>query len=145
MKGEPQTRIESHEVRQNNYHNFQPGSLFATCKRTSAYEQIAERFMPHHRLQMDSFHSESQAPPVSSYQVIDTPTYLLARDEDCENLFHSSSDHVSDFMLKVKDAEEKHSISFTLFHFVLQMNMYLAVEHILKMSFQDLAVVLFDR
>lgn len=28
-------------------------------------------------------------------EVADTPTYLLARDEDCENSFHSTADFVS--------------------------------------------------
>ena len=27
---------------------------------------------------------------------VHTPTYLLARDEDCENSFHSTADFVSD-------------------------------------------------
>ena len=83
-------------MRQNNYHSFEHGSLFATCKPTPDYQQIANKFMPHHRLQMDSFRSEAQVPSDSNaYEVIETPTYLLARDEDCENLFHSSADHVS--------------------------------------------------
>jgi hypothetical protein len=29
------------------------------------------------------------------YEVVKTPTYLLARDEDCENAFHSTADFVS--------------------------------------------------
>ena len=34
-------------------------------------------------------------PSEGSYEVQDTPTYLLARDEDCENSFHSTADFVS--------------------------------------------------
>ena len=46
---------------------------------------------------MDSFRAETPLPPEGSYRVEDTPTYLLARDEDCENLFHSMADHVSPY------------------------------------------------
>jgi hypothetical protein len=53
--GAPRTRVESHEVRQGNYHDFQPGSLLATCDKTPAYRDVEAKFMNHHRLQMDSF------------------------------------------------------------------------------------------
>jgi hypothetical protein len=31
--------------------------------------------------------------------VVDTPTYLLARDEDCENTFHSTADFMNMFLV----------------------------------------------
>ncbi len=42
---------------------------------------------------MHSFQSEVPFP--SNYEHVKTPTYLLARDEDCENAFHSTADFVS--------------------------------------------------
>ena len=45
--------------------------------------------------QMSSFVAES--PPVvlgDNIEYVDHPTYLLARDEDCENTFHHSADLV---------------------------------------------------
>lgn len=90
----PQSRVESHAVRQGNYHSFERGSLSATCRKTPAYRDVADKFMPHHRLQMESFVDGLSPPDPDSYSVVDTPTYLLARDEDCENLFHSMADHV---------------------------------------------------
>lgn len=42
---------------------------------------------------MRSFVSDPQM-DVSHLQRESTPTYLLARDEDCENSFHSSADFV---------------------------------------------------
>ena len=39
-------------------------------------------------------------PPKGSYEVQETPTYLLARDEDCENSFHSTADFVSYILLE---------------------------------------------
>lgn len=46
---------------------------------------------------MDTFDAYVSAPVVGTYLVQDTPTYLLARDEDCENAFHSTADFVSQF------------------------------------------------
>ena len=48
--------------------------------------------MPHHQIQMRTFKSDMTIP--SSYEVINHTTYLLARDEDCENTFHSTADFV---------------------------------------------------
>ena len=36
---------------------------------------------------------DSVTPP-TQYKTVDTTTYLLARDEDCENAFHSTADFV---------------------------------------------------
>lgn len=79
-------------MRQGNYHTFERGSLSASCRKTDAYPEVSQKFMPHHRGQMDSF--TDSTPPPAGVTVVDNPTYLLARDEDCENLFHSMADHV---------------------------------------------------
>ncbi len=44
---------------------------------------------------MRSFESGKAPPADGDYDTVDTPTYLLARDEDCENSFHSTADFVS--------------------------------------------------
>ena len=71
--------------------------------------------MPHHRLQMDSFRDKARFS--NNIKTVDTPTYLLARDEDCENAFHSTADF---------------------------MNMFLVLS-ILEQDPKDLQVMLFDR
>ena len=48
--------------------------------------------MPHHSLQMSSF---IETIKLDYDEIVDVPTYLLARDEDCENSFHSTADFVS--------------------------------------------------
>lgn len=94
------------------YLDFAPGSLVSNCRRTDQYREAL--FMPHHKRQMRSLAVETS---VTSDIVIDTPTYLLARDEDCENSFHSTADF---------------------------MNMLL-VMRVLNLSADDMQVVLFDK
>lgn len=65
---------------------------------------------------MSHFSAGRPAPTQGSYTVVDTPTYLLARDEDCENSFHSTADF---------------------------MNMYL-VMNILGLTAEEMQVILFD-
>lgn len=48
---------------------------------------------------MTQFRSGMAAPKPGSYTVVDTPTYLLARDEDCENSFHSTADFMNMFLV----------------------------------------------
>lgn len=55
---------------------------------------------------MRSFVSDPQM-DVSHLQRESTPTYLLARDEDCENSFHSSAD----FVRTVDSAMASHTVS----------------------------------
>lgn len=71
---------------------FNPGSLMSNCATTVQYKP--RLFQPHHSLQMRTFESDNVA-DTSSYTIEETPTYLLARDEDCENSFHSTADFVS--------------------------------------------------
>eukprot|EP01033_Poteriospumella_lacustris_P004587 gene4587-3281_t len=78
------------------YYHFDAHSLSATCSKTSEYHE--NMFMPHHSLQMRSFVSDPQM-DVSHLQRESTPTYLLARDEDCENSFHSSADFMNMFLV----------------------------------------------
>jgi hypothetical protein len=73
------------------YLSFDQGSLLSPCKKSSRYQD--RLFMPHHAIQMHSFQSESAIP--ANYITVSHPTYLLARDEDCENAFHSTADFVS--------------------------------------------------
>jgi len=47
--------------------------------------------------QMSSFKPEMK-PPTENYETVEHPMYLLARDEDCENTFHSSADFVRIFL-----------------------------------------------
>lgn len=49
---------------------------------------------------MNSFESDRTINDLSEVTVIDTPTYLLARDEDCENAFHSTADFMNVFLVK---------------------------------------------
>ena len=41
---------------------------------------------------MRSFQEKTPFP--AGYETVSHPTYLLARDEDCENAFHSTADFV---------------------------------------------------
>ena len=45
--------------------------------------------------QMSSFRSEVPGDSLGVEMTHETPLYLLARDEDCENSFHSTADFVS--------------------------------------------------
>lgn len=56
---------------------------------------------------MDTFQSDSKLP--SDHIKVDTTTYLLARDEDCENAFHSTADFVSIQIFMYLEVSEKQS------------------------------------
>jgi len=77
------------------YLSFDQGSLFSPCSKTSKYKNGL--FMPHQTLQMSSFTPEAIVP--DSYTTVDVSTYLLARDEDCENSFHSTADFMNIFLV----------------------------------------------
>ncbi|CAM9269498.1 unnamed protein product [Phaeothamnion confervicola] len=116
------------------YLSFQRGSVSASCRKTSAYQESL--FMPHHKLQMAGFRDGVATPAAAMMAaatdargggvrggggggavVVREPTYLLARDEDSENAFHSAADFLNMFMLT----------------------------RILDLDVQDMQVVLFDR
>ena len=44
---------------------------------------------------MSSFLSDQPLPEEGTYEIEERPTYLLSRDEDCENTFHHTADLVS--------------------------------------------------
>ena len=46
---------------------------------------------------MSGFQSDQPLPEKGSYEIEERPTYLLSRDEDCENTFHHTADLVSSF------------------------------------------------
>ena len=78
------------------YHTFRPGSLQADCKKNGKYASVP--FMPHASLQMRSFQDDTpwRGSDDGGTEVIDSgPTYLLTRDEDSENAFHSTSDFIN--------------------------------------------------
>ncbi|KAJ1438330.1 hypothetical protein B484DRAFT_477201 [Ochromonadaceae sp. CCMP2298] len=77
------------------YLRFGEGSLLSPCERTKQYQP--RLFMPHHALQMRGFRSGAALPAGAT--VVETPTYLLARDEDCENSFHSTADFMNMFLV----------------------------------------------
>lgn len=78
------------------YLTYIDGALSSTCARTNDFMEI---FMPHQRDMFLSFHDNQ---PDSSGRVMYEPTttYLLARDEDYENTFHSSADFVNMFLVQ---------------------------------------------
>uniref|UniRef100_A0A7S4D838 EGF domain-specific O-linked N-acetylglucosamine transferase n=1 Tax=Heterosigma akashiwo TaxID=2829 RepID=A0A7S4D838_HETAK len=64
-----------------------------------------------------NFFDNQSPPPQGSYEVVRTPTYLLARDEDCENMFHAMADHLNAY----------------------------EVAQMLGLDFRDLQIVLWDK
>ena len=67
--------------------------MLASCRKTNAYSRGA--FMPHHSRQMDTFTDGAELSAVT--ETVSGTTYLLARDEDCENMFHAFADHTNMF------------------------------------------------
>jgi len=53
--------------------------------------------MPHAKLMLPKLEEVRSFP--DDVERIQTPTYLLARDEDSENMFHSSADHLNAFLV----------------------------------------------
>jgi hypothetical protein len=75
------------------YLNFQSGATYGTCKKTSNWK--SRLFMPHNSKQMNAFQSDASVPNSFTYTTVNHETYLLARDEDCENTFHSTADFMN--------------------------------------------------
>lgn len=48
---------------------------------------------------MKNFLSDQRVPASGTYNVVETPTYLLSRDEDCENSFHSTADFMNMYLV----------------------------------------------
>eukprot|EP01038_Epipyxis_sp_PR26KG_P005446 gene5446-7539_t len=77
------------------YLQFDSGSLTSSCSKTDKFK--SRLFMPHNSLQMNSFQSDVKN--IKYDKIVDTTTYLLARDEDCENAFHSTADFMNMFLI----------------------------------------------
>lgn len=95
-----------------NYLKYQPGSLFSkSCKKTGQWN--ARQFMPHHAAQMASFEDMTTGSSIDTEDAIEEEmtTYLLARDEDCENSFHSTADftnmHLVSNILEMEPANQQ--------------------------------------
>lgn len=48
---------------------------------------------------MATFDDNVKVENIPHYDVIESPTYLLSRDEDCENPFHSTADFMNMFLV----------------------------------------------
>eukprot|EP00615_Pteridomonas_danica_P000535 CAMPEP_0114336026 /NCGR_PEP_ID=MMETSP0101-20121206/5439_1 /TAXON_ID=38822 ORGANISM="Pteridomonas danica, Strain PT" /NCGR_SAMPLE_ID=MMETSP0101 /ASSEMBLY_ACC=CAM_ASM_000211 /LENGTH=554 /DNA_ID=CAMNT_0001467825 /DNA_START=184 /DNA_END=1848 /DNA_ORIENTATION=- len=72
------------------YLNFGSGATFASCQKTGKWTDSL--FMPHMARQLGRM-VFGKKHPNAHYEK--GSTYLLARDEDCENMFHSSADHIN--------------------------------------------------
>lgn len=81
---------------------------------------------------------EASRPPAAGYRTVDTPTYLLARDEDCENSFHSTADFVSSLRRHLCCDVVDQPCTFG------QMNMFV-VQTALGLDPADTQVMLFDK
>lgn len=79
------------------YLSFAKQSLLSSCKKTEKYN--SRLFMPHHARQMRDFEGSSDSSIYNHAVVQETPLYLLARDEDCENSFHSAADFMNMFLV----------------------------------------------
>jgi hypothetical protein len=81
------------------YLQFREGNTIANCQKTAAFKD--NLFMPHQKLQLGrggfSTASASMGGKSSVHvdEVVEKTTYLLARDEDCENTFHSTADFMN--------------------------------------------------
>ncbi|RYH27486.1 hypothetical protein EON65_13285 [archaeon] len=92
------------------YHGFQMGSLRASCSKTPQYKP--NLFMPHQSLQFHTFQPNS---PLEYDMKEEKATYLLARDEDCENTFHSTADFMSMFIVARMLQQDIHTQQVMLF------------------------------
>jgi len=99
------------------YLDFDAGATLASCQRTKHWGKQAP-FMPHMALQLGGkrFVAAGELPSSLPRTTIEeTPTYLLARDEDCENMFHSSADHLNMFLVGLILGLDFHNLQVVLF------------------------------
>jgi len=95
------------------YYDFRQGSLFSNCRKTAQFRPVF--FMPHHAQQMGSFASDAPWPKAGTFTVEETATYLLARDEDCENSFHSTADFMNMYLVMQALGQAPSSMQVMLF------------------------------
>lgn len=77
------------------YHSFGAGALSGDCRKTAAMASYEKRLMNHMRSLVRSLETTDEAPPSSETEA--TPTLLIQRDEDAENTFHATADHLNLF------------------------------------------------
>lgn len=75
------------------YLAFDAGATTVTCEKTLNWRQ--QLLMPHMALQLRNLVTRQ---PPQGVRVGGT-TYFLARDEDCENMFHSTADHLNAYLV----------------------------------------------
>ena len=78
-----------------NYLSYKGGALQASCKKTAAYAPA--KVHKHLQSHLSSFTDGTAS--ASGTSVEETPTYLLTRDEDMENSFHSTADFMNMFVV----------------------------------------------
>ena len=78
-----------------NYLTYGRGALQASCKKTGKYQ--TKNVHKHLQGHLASFEDGTSANSDLIY--VSTPTYLLTRDEDCENSFHSTADFMNMFVV----------------------------------------------
>lgn len=76
------------------YLSFGLGATSADCSRTSQWKQGL--LMPHMSLQLRGLVT---GPTPAGARRESGTTYLMARDEDCENMFHSTADHLNAYLV----------------------------------------------
>ena len=74
------------------YLSFEMGATRADCRKTEHWSP--QLFMPHMSPQLRGLERAA-----SALFVEEKTTYLMARDEDCENMFHSTADHLNAFLV----------------------------------------------
>uniref|UniRef100_A0A7S3JQK9 EGF domain-specific O-linked N-acetylglucosamine transferase n=1 Tax=Aureoumbra lagunensis TaxID=44058 RepID=A0A7S3JQK9_9STRA len=92
VHGERQTKKQARGA--NSYLTFTDSATSADCKRTKHWNSGI--LMKHMSAQLRNF-------PAAAYKNYDEDrkgtTYLMARDEDCENMFHSTADFLNAFLV----------------------------------------------
>lgn len=76
------------------YHTFGAGALSGTCEKTAAWDAAA--FMPHAAPLLRGMAFEADAAGARDEA---GTTYLMARDEDGENMFHSAADFLNAYLV----------------------------------------------
>ena len=77
------------------YLQFEDGATVGDCAKTNEWQQT--QVMNHAKPQFRTFRTGSTL----AFDVVEeaATTYLMARDEDCENMFHSTADHMNAFLV----------------------------------------------
>lgn len=76
------------------YLQFDAGATTVDCRRTAAWD--AKALMPHMAQQLRGLQFGTAS---TTSRREHTTTYLMARDEDCDNYFHSTADHMNAYLV----------------------------------------------